>query len=73
MADRPDWGHGPNAPVLTFTEDEIRAAMADHGPFADTDTGELICDSDEHSISSGDCWVRWDIDHLINALKKARE
>lgn len=32
MTARPDWGHGPNAPVLTFTEDEIRKVWETHYP-----------------------------------------
>ena len=27
---KPDWGHGPNVPVLMFTEEEIRTAWSCH-------------------------------------------
>jgi hypothetical protein len=26
---KPDWGHGPNPPVLMFTEDEIKTAWTE--------------------------------------------
>jgi hypothetical protein len=27
---KPDWGHGPNTPVVMFTEHEIRTAWVRH-------------------------------------------
>jgi hypothetical protein len=39
---KPDWGHGPNVPVLVFTEAEIRAACrGDRATDADAADGPV--------------------------------
>lgn len=61
MTEHPDWGHGPNQPVLTFTEWEIRAALDQHCPCADYDASIQCCNQE------------WTADHLIDVMKKARD
>ena len=39
---KPDWGHGPNMPVLMFTEAEIRSAwMGDRPGYAGATSSDL--------------------------------
>jgi len=34
VTDKPDWGHGPNTPVRTFTIEQIGAALRRTWPFS---------------------------------------
>jgi hypothetical protein len=63
-----DWGHGPNTPVLTFTEDEIRAVMKEHEP---TDI-DCECSCSPMTATPEKPFIYFSVDHLIDMLKEAR-
>jgi len=58
---KPDWGHGPNAPVLMYTEEEIRTACDRHQP---TGTGSSVLPAATTPSQTAD--------QIIAVLKQAR-
>jgi hypothetical protein len=68
--DHPDWGHGPNPPVLTFTELEIRAVMKHHRPAGGTQY--CWCSWVNGTFTTAKCCL-FNVDHLIDMLKAARD
>jgi len=58
---KPDWGHGPNAPVLMYTEEEIRTACDRHQP---TGTGSSVLPAATNPSQTAE--------QIIAVLKQAR-
>lgn len=66
--DRVDWGHGPNAPVKYWTEDQIRDVYDEHYP------DPFDCD-DEGIVTFCGCthaqdWQQFTLEHFLDELKK---
>lgn len=59
--ERPNWGWGANEPVRMYTEEQIRAVMADHRP---GNEGSCLC-----SWKIGHPDVVFTADHLIEVLQ----
>jgi hypothetical protein len=60
--DRKDWGHGLNAPVPMWTEDQIRQALKGHGPSNDGCACSWVS-------GTKDVDAEFDIDHIVGLLK----
>lgn len=53
---KPDWGHGPNAPVLMFTEEQIRAVGAEHYPSGRGGFDEIACGCSPKWVPRTQCY-----------------
>lgn len=75
---KPDWGHGPNQPVRTYTVDKIEQVLRAHGPVAryDEDEGanlECRCSATAGRWPDGEPrWssVDWNELHFFDELGK---
>lgn len=62
----PDWGHGPNPLVKTYTEDQIRQVMEEH--YVNAFLGEE--DSPDYDCGKCSNWTTPDANHIIEELRK---
>lgn len=61
-----DWGHGPNTPVLMWTEEQIREVMNLHRPVQE---GDCLCAWQVHSPTP---YQDFTPDHFVDKLKESR-